>query len=78
MRSAKWPDAVVLAALSLSIGCADSDYDHFKDRLEAGASCAELYQLRNEVDSDDPVLRQMNEDLRRIGCYHSSAQRTDK
>lgn len=52
------------------------DYSGFKQRLDAGASCAELFDIRNSLDPKSPVKARMNEELRGIGCYSSSSVRS--
>lgn len=52
------------------------DYSGFKQRLDAGASCAELFGIRNSLDPKSPVVERMNEELRGIGCYSSSNVRS--
>jgi hypothetical protein len=50
-------------------------YEHFRGAIEAGASCAELFDLRNEADPSDPLVEQMNEDLGSMGCLSRSSTR---
>lgn len=52
------------------------DYSGFKQRLDAGASCAELFDIRNTLDPKSPVVVRMNEELRGIGCYSSGSVRS--
>ncbi len=52
------------------------DYSGFKQRLDAGASCAELFDIRNSLDPKSSVVVRMNEELRGIGCYSSSSVRS--
>jgi len=52
------------------------DYSGFKQRLDAGASCAELFDIRNSLDPKSPDKVRMNEELRGIGCYSSSSVRS--
>ena len=51
-------------------------YAAFTDRLSAGATCEELFQIRNSVDPGSPDIDRMNADLRSIGCFSSSSTRT--
>lgn len=43
----------------------------FNERLEAGADCPELYEIRNAMDPKSRHQDAMNQDLRRIGCGFS-------
>lgn len=52
------------------------NYSGFKQRLDAGASCAELFEIRNSLDPKAPVVVRMNEELREIGCYSSGSVRS--
>jgi hypothetical protein len=52
------------------------DYSSFKQRLDAGASCPELFDIRNSLDPKSPLVVKMNEELRGIGCYSSSSVRS--
>ncbi|WP_087485574.1 hypothetical protein [Brachybacterium massiliense] len=71
----------LLAAVALSAcgsGPADTGtYEGFNDALESGATCAELFEIRNEWDPKSSKVVQANEALREIGCYSSSSTRTD-
>ena len=48
----------------------------FKQRLDAGAGCAELFEIRNSLDPKASDVVRMNEELREIGCYSSSSVRS--
>ncbi len=48
----------------------------FTERLNAGASCQELFALRTAVDPSAPQIPGMNAALREIGCFSSSSVRT--
>ena len=50
----------------------------FEDALQDGATCQELYDIRNAADPDSPQIPEWNEQLREIGCFSSSATRTDQ
>ncbi len=54
-----------------------ADYPGFKQRLDDGASCAELFDIRNSLDPKSPVVVRINEELRGIGCYSSSSVRSN-
>lgn len=53
-----------------------TNYSGFKQRLDAGASCAELFEIRNSLDPKASVVVRMNEELRGIGCYSSGSVRS--
>jgi hypothetical protein len=59
-------------------GGTKDDYPSFQDRLNAGATCEELFGIRNAVDPKSPLIETMNQDLRAIGCYSMSSVRTDR
>lgn len=73
--------AVLVAAALSGCGAAededDAGYGTFADALEAGASCSELFEIRNSWDPKSPHIDQANIALREIGCYTSSSTRTD-
>ena len=48
----------------------------FSERLNAGASCQELFALRNSADPSSPQIPRMNAALREIGCFSSGSVRT--
>jgi hypothetical protein len=52
------------------------NYSRFKQRLDAGAGCAELFEIRNSLDPKATVVVRMNEELREIGCYSSDSVRS--
>lgn len=71
----------VLMVCWLAASCASSnntaaDYSGFKQRLDAGATCAELFGIRNLVDPKSPDVVRMNEALRGIGCHSSNSVRS--
>jgi len=49
----------------------------FDAALREGASCAQLFELRNQRDPEDPIVKRMNESLRSVGCFSSSSTRQD-
>ena len=56
---------------------ARTGYASFQQRLNVGADCQELYEIRNEVRRlDQSYADRMNEDLRAIECYSSTSSRT--
>lgn len=55
---------------------ASMNYIGFKQRLDAGAGCAELFEIRNLLDPKASDVARMNTELREIGCYSSSSIRS--
>jgi hypothetical protein len=49
----------------------------FEEAVDQGASCSELFEIRNELDSKSPLVEEYNETLRSIRCYSSSSKRRD-
>lgn len=52
------------------------NYIGFKQQLDAGAGCAELFEIRNSLDPKASDVVRMNKALREIGCYSSSSVRS--
>ena len=50
----------------------------FSQALKSGASCSELFDIRNEVDPKSPLIEEMNEQLGAVGCGSSGSERTDQ
>lgn len=46
-----------------------------RTRIDAGASCAELFEARNVINPQSPDIPAINASLREIGCYSSSSTR---
>lgn len=70
--------AVALPLLTLTAcASAQSEHEAFREALEEGASCAELFELRNDMDRSETNIDTVNEELQEIGCYSSSSTRTD-
>ena len=68
----------VLTTAMIACGSESSEIiEEFMNDLHAGASCEELFVMRNSVDPSDPITDRMNRELRSIGCYSSSSERTD-
>ena len=67
---------VVVGIVGCSGGGSASGYAGFQERLQAGADCAELFEIRNSVDPSSPDVPRMNSALREIGCFSSSSTRT--
>lgn len=57
---------------------ASPEYSKFRERLDAGAGCRELFGLRNSVDPSSPDREKMNKELRAIHCYFSGSTRKDE
>lgn len=61
--------------LAVLAACSSSDASvNFTWRLEQGASCAELFEIRNQVGMQ---TERYNEQLREIGCFSANSERTD-
>lgn len=59
-------------------GCSDPDgFEEFERAVDDGATCAELFEIRNSWDPDSSDVVEANEVLREIGCHSSSSDRTD-
>lgn len=73
--------AVAIAGFLLLLAVCDtrSAMERFTDALEDGASCAELFEIRNEFHPREEAtsVQIANSRLRRVGCVSSSATRTD-
>jgi hypothetical protein len=52
------------------------NYIGFKQRLDAGAGCAELFEIRNSLDPKASDVVRMNNELREVGCYSSGSVRS--
>jgi hypothetical protein len=71
--------AIVMTVLA---GCgsgaqSDAPAGNFDDRLKAGAACSELFAIRNELDWKTQRYAHMSEQLRAVGCFLSTSERTD-
>lgn len=72
---------VALAAALLLAACGDDGSNggtSFEEALQDGATCQELFDIRNAADPDSPKIPEWNEQLREIGCFSSSSTRTDQ
>lgn len=68
--------AVLGVAVMLGYGQSAPDpYDVFEERLHAGAGCAELFKLRNDVDPGAIEREFADGWLRAVGCPSSSSIR---
>lgn len=47
----------------------------FSDALSAGASCADLFAIRNAMNADTSLVERMNADLSYVGCTSPAAVR---
>lgn len=66
---------LICTAFLVSCSSAPDQYETFTAELSSGASCGDLYAIRNDMDPADPTIPQINADLRRIGCYSSTSVR---
>lgn len=76
MRARTTLAAITLALLSACSNATDAT-EQFELSIEDGASCAELFEIRNSVASDDARIPEWNQQLRAIGCHSSGSTRTD-
>jgi hypothetical protein len=68
----RWGLAVVAV---LAAGCtSDGQSLNFTKRLEDGADCGELFEIRNRIGME---TERYNRQLREIGCYSATSERTD-
>ena len=67
--------AVVIFSSGPSSPPAGGGFDRFIGRLEDGADCPELFEIRNSVDPSSPLIEEMNSHLREIGCVSSWSAR---
>lgn len=51
--------------------------DPIEQAIEDDATCAELFDIRNDADPDDPRVGSWNRQLREVGCFSSGSTRTD-
>lgn len=71
----------VTLLLLLAVSCGSESngaYAAFQQRLEAGATCEELFTIRNATDPKSTLPERRNRALREIGCYSSSSARSDQ
>ncbi len=84
MRHTRWWQTKLasglLAALLLGAGCVGfgvDSYEEFRGAVEGGASCDELFDIREGLPTS--VDRgNVDADLREIGCVSRGSQRTDE
>lgn len=78
------PSTAILITIALvaAMGCAPDGGEggtaSFDQAVSEGASCSDLYEIRNSYQPDEPDIARMNERLREIGCFSSSSTRTDR
>lgn len=70
--------APLVGVCLLSSACSGSSIEQLETAADDGATCQELFDVRNNWESDDPDMEEANEVLRSIGCTHSAATRTDQ
>lgn len=70
--------ATALVLATVLGGCGSTDpIQQFRDGVDNGASCSELFAYRNQLDPKDPVIADyVNPTLQQIGCHSSSSERT--
>ncbi len=72
--------AVMALAASVAFsGCIRTgvpDYAGWQDAIEAGQTCAELFDIRGNLPASVDRAA-VDEDLRRIGCETAGSRRTD-
>jgi len=72
-------NALIVALCWLTAACTnENNYSIFKERLDAGATCQELFSLRNSFDPSSADTPKINEDLRSIGCHSNSSVRSSE
>ena len=69
---------IALVVLVLVPACsAQSDpYARLVERIEAGADCAELFELRNSMHPKNPRYAEAGQQLGNIGCFAATSTRT--
>jgi uncharacterized lipoprotein len=72
--------AISVALVLVLAGCSSQANTSlsFSDAIDAGLGCPKLFEMRNELDPHDPKIPRMNEQLREIGCYMNTSERTDR
>lgn len=71
--------AALAAALSLS-SCSATPTDQLSDlrsAINAGQECPELFPLLKAIPADSPASEDAQGEMRNIGCYSKSSERTD-
>jgi hypothetical protein len=81
-RDVRLRSVVAVVLLTIFVACGGSSPEEpsrrsFDEALEAGASCQELFDIRNEADPKSSEIEEMNVRLREVGCFNSSSERMD-
>ncbi len=78
MASRKALAAVAFAGLIASscVGFGVKNYEQFRAAVDSGASCAELFDIRDNLPRS-VNRREVDKDLRKIGCVSRQSTRTD-
>ena len=71
-----WLLAMGLAFPAIACSSGSDPHSTFQQRLEAGATCQELFAIRNALDPKSPSIWRMNGQLREVGCYSASSIRS--
>lgn len=66
---------VVLVLVPACSGQSDP-YERLVDRLEAGADCDELFELRNSMHPKNPRYAEAGLQLGSVGCFAATSIRT--
>lgn len=75
--------AIAAVAMLLFAACGDDDdaaddpVEHVEALIEIGVDCDGLFNVRDDIEPDDQRLPDLNEQLRDIGCFSRSSERTD-
>ena len=64
-----------LAKLDEIRGTTDVSYREFREAFDAGAQCAVLVELKNEMHPKDPLRNDAAADLKLVGCYSKRSKR---
>ena len=67
-----------MAAVGCGGGPTPEPYTLFQERLAAGASCQELFEIRDTLDPYSERVAVMGSELGRIGCVSNASLRNDR
>lgn len=68
--------AALLLVAGLLSACGSGDtFEEFQSAFTSGASCERLFEIRNEMDPDDPRQSEMNSMLRSVECFSTTSER---
>lgn len=70
---------VAIGAVVLTwAGCSDDEVTltSILDAIDDGESCSALFEMRNQLDPNDPSIPRINDAFRAIGCNSASSNRT--